>query len=111
MLPECRRAIVWPSKGRVAGWGLLRKGANVDYIGPVVCSDNDGAAQLVEELLTGSRTPSVFWDVPDDNPAAVSAAERLGFSPLRTLTRMRLGPAIVKSDPLSQFAIADPSYG
>ncbi len=108
---QSRRALVWPSKGRVIGWGLLRVGANADQLGPVVCPDNEGALRLVHELLAGAKNPSVFWDVPDGNPAAVSAAEWLGFAPLRTLTRMRLGPPIVNSDPLSQFAIADPSAG
>ena len=105
------RSLVWPSKGRVVGWGLLRVGSTLDHLGPVVCPDNEGALSLVHELLAGAKNPSVFWDVPDGNPAAVSAAEGLGFAPLRTLTRMRLGPPLGKSDPLNQFAIADPSAG
>ena len=111
---QSRRALVFSAieKGRVIGWGLLhRVGANAYKFGPVVCPDNEGALRLVHELLAAAKNPSVFWDVPDGNPAAVSAAEGLGFAPLRTLTRMRLGPPIVNSDPLSQFAIADPSAG
>ena len=106
-----RRAFVWPSTGRVTGWGLLRVGAFADYLGPVVCPDKQGALKLVNDLLAGTKKASVFWDVPDENPAAASAAEELGFAPLRSLTRMRLGPPLGKSDPLNQFAIADPSAG
>jgi GNAT superfamily N-acetyltransferase len=106
-----RRVLVWPSQGRVAGWGLMRAGANADYLGPLVCPKNDGALSLVHGLLVSSENRLVFWDVPDGNGAATSAVQRLGFTPVRPLTRMRLGPPLVKGDPQAQFAIADPSTG
>lgn len=106
-----RRALVWPSQGRAAGWGLLRTGTHADYLGPVVCGEDDAALALVHELLVSAENRLVFWDVPDQNRAAASAVRQLGFAPLRCLTRMRLGPAITKSDPKAQFAIADPSAG
>lgn len=106
-----RRVLVWPSEGRVAGWGLLRAGTNADYLGPLVCCENDGASALVRELLVSAGNRLVFWDVPDGNEAATSAVQQCGFTPVRPLTRMRLGPPIVKSDPQAQFAIADPSAG
>jgi len=108
---QSRRTLVWPSQGRVAGWGLLRSGTHADYLGPLVCPDNEGALALVHELLASSGDRLVFWDVPDGNEAAASAVRRLGFTPVRTLTRMRLGPPLFNSDPRAQFAIADPSAG
>jgi GNAT superfamily N-acetyltransferase len=108
---DSQRVVVWPSQGRVVGWGLRRSGTNADYLGPIVCCDNDGALGLVYALLANAGDRPVFWDVPDKNAAAVSAVQQLGFTPIRALTRMRLGPAIVKSDPQAQFAIADPSAG
>jgi len=102
---------VWPAKGRVVGWGLLRAGTNADYLGPLVCRREEGALALVDALLAEGGDRPVFWDVPDQNAAAGSAVRRLGFTPIRTLTRMRLGPAVVTSDPRAQFAIADPSAG
>jgi len=102
---------VWPAEGRVAGWGLLRSGTNADYLGPIVCRREDGALGLVDAILAAGGDRPVFWDVPDPNEAAGSAVRRLGFTPIRTLTRMRLGPTVVASDPHAQFAIADPSTG
>ncbi len=106
-----RRVLVWPARGRVSGWGLVRAGTNADYLGPLVCGEKDGALALVHELLVSAGNRPVFWDVPDGNAAATSTVQQLGFTPVRPLTRMRLGPAIVKSDPEAQFAIADPSTG
>ncbi len=31
-----RAALVWPAPGRVVGWGMLRPGANADYLGPAI---------------------------------------------------------------------------
>ena len=106
-----RKVLVWPSQGPVGGWGLLRAGTNADYLGPLVCPRNDGALSLVHELLVSAGNRLVFWDVPDGNAAAKSAVQRSGFNPVRSLTRMRLGPPLVKSNPQTQFAIADPSAG
>jgi len=108
---ESLRVLVWPSTGRVTGWGLLRAGTKADYLGPLVCPGNEGASVLVHELLGSSGNRSVFWDVPDKNAAATSLVRRLGFTPIRSLTRMRLGPSRLTSDPEAQFAIADPSAG
>jgi GNAT superfamily N-acetyltransferase len=105
------QVLVWPAQGPVAGWGLLRSGTNADYLGPIVCCIEDGALALVDALLAAGGDRPVFWDVPDQNAAAGAAVRRLGFIPIRTLTRMRLGPAAGNSDPLAQFAIADPSAG
>jgi GNAT superfamily N-acetyltransferase len=102
---------VWPAEGRAAGWGLLRAGTHADYLGPLVCRREDGALALVDALLAAGGDRPVFWDVPDQNAAAGFAVRRLGFTPIRTLTRMRLGPAVVASNPRAQFAIADPSAG
>lgn len=105
-LAEGNRAmLVWPAQGEVLGYGMLRSGANSDYLGPVV----GNALPLLAALLRTARTP--FWDVPDDNEPANAAAKQFGFKPLRPLTRMRLGPNLVRSDPCAQWAIADPSVG
>jgi len=105
------KALVWPARQPVLGWGLLRGGADADYLGPVTCSRPEGAISLATELLRGTATRPVLWDVPDGNDAAKATAERFGFAPIRTLTRMRLGPAAAGSDPRAQFAIADPAVG
>jgi hypothetical protein len=65
----------------------------------------------MHELLVSAGNRLVFWDVPDKNAEAISVVRQWGFIPVRSLTRMRLGPRIVKSDPQAQLAIADPSAG
>jgi predicted N-acetyltransferase YhbS len=106
-----RLALVWPAEGRILGHGMLRPGSHSDYLGPVVCADEDGALCLVAILLKAAGVRSVFWDVPDQNAPAQRLAKHFGFNPVRSLTRMRLGDNSVGSDPVAQLAIADPSVG
>jgi len=105
------KALVWPAGRPVAGWGLLRAGANADYLGPVTCPSPEGAIALVIDLLHGTGTRPAIWDVPDGNKAAKAAAQRFGFAPTRSLTRMYLGPDAPGHNPRAQFAIADPALG
>ena len=104
-------ALVWPARGPIKGWGLLRPGANSDYLGPLECSTPAGLRPLVTELLRRAGKRTVIWDIPDQNQLARALAQEFGFKPLRPLTRMRLGPKQAASDPLAQFAIADPAVG
>lgn len=106
-----RRLLAWPAHGPVAGWGLLRDGASADYLGPVLSARAEGAGSLVAALLRDAEKRPVIWDVPDPNAPAKALAQRFGFQPIRPLTRMRLGPGSVPSDPCAQFAIADPAVG
>jgi predicted N-acetyltransferase YhbS len=108
---DSRAALVWPAPGRVVGWGMLRPGANADYLGPLVCSTTEGSLSLVAALLGRAGSHSVIWDVPDQNESAKTTAQRFGFVPLRPLTRMCLGPNPVTGNPETQFAIADPALG
>jgi predicted N-acetyltransferase YhbS len=106
-----RLALAWPAQGVLAGWGLLRPGARADYLGPLTCAAPRGSLALLRSLLSAAGTRSVFWDIPDQNEAATAAAQSSGFTPVRTLTRMRLGPDRVMPDVGAQFAIADPAVG
>jgi predicted N-acetyltransferase YhbS len=106
-----RAVLVWPAEGRVVGWGMVRPGANADYLGPLVCTTEAGSLSLVAALLDRARSDSVIWDVPDQSEPAKATAQRFGFVPLRPLTRMRLGPNSVAGNPRAQFAIADPALG
>ena len=108
---DSRAALVWPAQGRVIGWGMLRPGANDDYLGPLVCSSAEDSLSLVAALLGKAGRHAVIWDVPDQNESAKTTAQRFGFVPLRPLTRMCLGPHTVAGNPQAQFAIADPAVG
>jgi GNAT superfamily N-acetyltransferase len=106
-----RVARVWPAAGAPAGFGLLRAGANADYLGPVVCASAEGARALTAALLGDSGARPIFWDAPDPNATAKATAPAFGFAPVRPLTRMRLGPEAAPNSPQVQFAIADPAVG
>ncbi len=108
---RARKILVWPENGPVAGWGLLRPGALAGYLGPVACSNNEGAYAIVSALLAEAGPLPVFWDIPDRNLEAQSAARRLGFAAQRPLTRMRLGVDPISSPLEVPFAIADLSVG
>ncbi|SRR6266568_3182327 len=108
---DSRAVLVWPEQGRVVGWGMLRPGANADYLGPLVCSSDADSLSLVATLLGKTGSHSVIWDVPDKNESAKAMAQRFGFAPVRPLTRMRLGPELAASERHNQLAIADPAVG
>ena len=93
------------------GWGLLRPGANSDYLGPLHCARNETAIALASTLLQATDEHHTFWDIPDANEFAKAAAKELGFAPVRPLTRMRLGPALAAAPSRALWAIADPALG
>jgi predicted GNAT family acetyltransferase len=104
-------ALVWIRDGAIEGYGMRRPGSNCDYLGPLVCTSPESAHSLIAALLSSASGRPVFWDVPDANDAAGKIAQHFGFEPVRPLTRMRLGPDHVTSDPRAQLGIADPSVG
>ena len=104
------KTLVWPNEGPVLGWGLLRAGAHSDYLGPLE-GDGEGLPCLVADLLSYASSRSALWDIPDDQAVAIDLAKRLGFEPLRPLTRMCLGPEIVAHAPETLFGIVDPAVG
>lgn len=106
-----RGIVVWPAQGTVAGWGMLRSGASADYIGPLACPELPGAMSMLARLVRIAGTRNVFWDVPVASDHAHAAADYFAFLPLRPLTRMRLGPDIVRDDCRTELGIADPSLG
>lgn len=105
-----RRALVYESGGFIRGFGILRSGAQADYLGPIVAEPGIGRS-LVHSLLSGHGDQPIFWDIPDLNERALIQARELGFSFLRPLTRMYLDTNLVPSDPFDQWAIADPATG
>src|SRR2546426_9870135 len=38
LVQDSRATLVWPAQGPILGYGMLRKGAQSDYLGPVVCA-------------------------------------------------------------------------
>jgi len=104
-------AHVWPVEGAVKGWGMLRRGANACYLGPLACLSFEGTEALVRSMLSAANGRPIFWDVPDQNEAAKAFARRFDFVPVRPLTRMYLGPNVAPSDLGVLHGIADPALG
>ena len=104
-------AVLEAEAGRPAGFGMLRPGSRASYLGPVVATSADGGIRMIESLVASIESRAVFWDVPDENTAAVAWAEQHGFAVQRPLTRMFLGENVAPGDPRQQFALAGPEVG
>jgi predicted N-acetyltransferase YhbS len=112
LLKQAQCALVSETEcGRIEGYGLLREGSAACYLGPVVVESCDAAIQLLNALLPAAEKRKVYWDIPDQNGAAVELAKEHDFMPQRTLTRMYLGENATPGDPQRQFAIAGPEIG
>lgn len=112
LVRQSHSALVLESEpGQVAGYGLCRRGAQALYLGPVVAASADAGTSLVAELLSRPEGQAIYWDIPDQNTAAVDWARERGFSMQRSLTRMVLGPNTSSGDPKQQFALAGPEVG
>lgn len=109
---QSHRALTYESKRDVPiGCGLLRRGAQASYLGPVSATSPRAGMALIEALIAQGRSGRVFWDIPDLNGPAVDWAERHGFRVQRSLTRMWLGNNGRAGNPLKQFALAGPELG
>lgn len=93
-------------------FGFCREGERATYLGPVTAASAASGLDLARDLVTTAPTDRpLFWDLPDPNTAATDLAERLGFRPVRVLTRMWLGDAALACDPMRMFGIAEPGLG
>ena len=109
---QSRAAVVRaPEPGAPAGFGLLRPGSRALYLGPVVATSADAGIPVIEALVAASEGQSIFWDIPNENTAAVEWAKQHGFAVQRPLTRMFLGENLAPGDPRQQFALAGPEVG
>ncbi len=97
--------------GRVTGYGMLRPGQRANYLGPMVAQDESSGVALADDLLGSIQGRRLYWDIPDENHAAVRVAERSGMHRQRTLTRMWLGENARPGSPSAQWAIAAPEIG
>src|SRR5215212_3523502 len=67
------------SDGGAAGYALARAGAVADYVGPVVASDSETAALLLDEVLARLASRPVYVDVNTRFESAARALDRRGF--------------------------------
>ena len=112
LAPQSLAALVVESQlGDLAGYGFLRPGSRALYLGPVVAASPVAGLLLVEALVARSEGQTIFWDIPDQNTAAVAWATDHGLTSQRPLTRMFLGRNLVPGLPSQLFALAGPEVG
>lgn len=93
-------------------FGLRREGERAHYLGPITAASTASGLSIAEQLAERCpRNRPLYWDLPDPNEAAKALAEKLGFQPVRELTRMRLGEAPVAAETRLLFGIAEPGLG
>ncbi len=112
LMLQSRQAVVFEDEsGRVAGFGLVRKGSRALYLGPIVAETPDIGTALVEALVAQCQGEPLFWDVPEANTAATGWAGEHGWSVQRSLMRMYLGENLASGNPQKQFGLAGPEVG
>jgi len=92
-----------PAKSRVisvqdsiAGYVMIRPGANATQIGPSVALTAEAGQVLGDWALAHRAGGPVFIDVPVDNHPAIEWAHRRGLSEQRRFTRMYRGQPIAE---------------
>jgi GNAT superfamily N-acetyltransferase len=96
--------------GRLSGYALARRGTNADYIGPLVTTDVEQAAPLLDQVLAQLSGRPVYVDLNSDFEMGAKVLADRGMVKQRDLIRMCYGQ---RSNPTSRsiFAIAGPEVG
>ena len=71
-----------------SGFACGRPGSSAWFVGPCVALSDGEAECLLVDLLTSHADERVFWDLLPSSRSARRLARRLGFHPVRRLTRM-----------------------
>ena len=96
--------------GRLSGYGLARRGTSADYVGPVIVTEAETAAPLLDRLLGQLPDQQIYVDLNSSFKTGERVLKDRGFKKQRNLIRMSRG---TKSTPTSPFvfAIAGPEIG
>ena len=71
-----------------SGFACGRPGSSAWFVGPCVALRDSEAECLLVDLLRSHADQRVFWDLLPSSRSARRLAHRLGFRPVRRLTRM-----------------------
>jgi GNAT superfamily N-acetyltransferase len=96
---------------RGGSYALERPGAHSAYFGPCMCRSHEDAEVLAGWFVSRHAQEVSAWDLFPHHTGAVSLAERLGFRPVRRLTRMVLHPAAVALPDERVYGIAGFEFG
>lgn len=95
------------ARGNVTGsdsaFAMTRAGRVAHYLGPCIAHDETAAEKAIAWALNDCESPS-YWDLLPINAKAVAIATKLGFAPVRRLTRMSRGKTLRGQDQMV-FAI------
>jgi GNAT superfamily N-acetyltransferase len=89
---------------------LHRAGVRAHYLGPCVADNAATAERLFRRAIDEIGANRYFWDLLPANTAAVALAGKLGFTPVRRLSRMVRGPNPPR-DESRNYAIAGFEWG
>lgn len=90
---------------------LHRPGSRAHYLGPCIADSPATAERLFRRAVDEIGAASYFWDILALNRGALRIATRLGFVPLRRLTRMVLGREAQPYNESHIYAIAGLEWG
>jgi len=79
--------------GALAGYGVIRRCREGAKVGPLFANDAATAAELYDALASFAAGGSVYLDVPENNPAAMSLVAGRGMQQVFGVARMYLGLA------------------
>ncbi len=88
-----------------SSYAMGRPGANAAYFGPCIARSYDTARVLLEWFLSSHGEEEVYWDLFPNNKPAAELAQRYGFEPVRTLTRMALHSGVSPAFSANESAV------
>jgi len=97
--------------GRLTGYGLARHGAAAVYVGPLLATEREGAATLLDGLLSQMPGQRVYIDLNTEFDGGRRLLADRGFVKQRDLIRMSYGKESKAGSSPSIFAIAGPEVG
>ena len=97
--------------GRLTGYGLARHGTAAVYVGPLLATEREGAATLLDGLLSQMPGQRVYVDLNTEFDGGRRLLADRGFVKQRDLIRMSYGKESKAGSSPSIFAIAGPEVG
>ncbi len=98
------------SAGGPDGYAMARPGSQTRFLGPLVARTSEAAEHLARQVLAQRPGASWCWDLLPSHWEAAELAARLGFRPLRRLSRMAR-PRKALGQPSNVWATAGFEYG
>lgn len=103
--------VVTAPDGRLSGYAFARRGSNAAYVGPLVTTDAEQSAPLLDGLLGQLAGQRVYVDLNTNFEKGAKVLAARGFVKQRDLLRMSYGAGSTAANSKSVFAIAGPEFG